>query len=89
MDLKKKQGGAKHWWLMSIILGTQEADIKRIMVHIQLGQIVHETLSWKIPNMNQGWLSGSGLEYLLASVRPWVQTPVQQQQKKKVGVSQW
>jgi hypothetical protein len=33
------------WWLISIILDTQEAEIRRIGVRRQLGQIVHETLS--------------------------------------------
>jgi hypothetical protein len=31
--------------LMPVILPTQEADIRKIMVQIQPGQIVHETLS--------------------------------------------
>jgi hypothetical protein len=34
-------------WLMPIILATQEADIRRIVVQSQPEQIVHETLSWK------------------------------------------
>jgi hypothetical protein len=32
---------------MSVILTTQEAEIRRIMVQSQPGQIVHETLSGK------------------------------------------
>jgi hypothetical protein len=36
---------AKCWWLMPIILTTQEAEIKRIVVQSQPRQIVHETLS--------------------------------------------
>jgi hypothetical protein len=32
-----------HWWLTPVILATQEAEIRRIVV--QLGQIVHKTLS--------------------------------------------
>jgi hypothetical protein len=35
-------------WLTSIILATQEAEIKKIAVWSQSRQIVHETLSWKI-----------------------------------------
>jgi hypothetical protein len=34
---------------MPVILATQEAEIRRIMVQSQLGQIVHETLSQKYP----------------------------------------
>jgi hypothetical protein len=32
------------WWLTPIILATQEAEIRRITVQRQFGQIVHETL---------------------------------------------
>jgi hypothetical protein len=40
-----KPGGVWCWWLTPVILATQEAESRRIMVRIQLGQIVHETLS--------------------------------------------
>jgi hypothetical protein len=36
---------ARHWWLTSVILATQEAEIRRIMVQSQSGQIVCETIS--------------------------------------------
>jgi hypothetical protein len=36
---------AGHWWLTSIIPATQEAEIRRIVVQGQPGQIVLETLS--------------------------------------------
>jgi hypothetical protein len=36
---------AGHQWLMPTILATEEAEIRRIMVQSQSGQIVHETLS--------------------------------------------
>jgi hypothetical protein len=42
---------AGHWWLTPIILTTQEAEIRRILVQSQPGQIVHETLSRK--NLSQ------------------------------------
>jgi hypothetical protein len=44
-----QEPGTRHWWLMSIILATQETEIKRIKVP-SLGQIVHETLSQKNPS---------------------------------------
>jgi hypothetical protein len=41
----KKLGVAKCRWLMPVILATQKAEIRRIMVHSQSGEIVRETLS--------------------------------------------
>jgi hypothetical protein len=42
---------ARHWWLMPIILATQEAKIRRI----QSGQIVLETLSRKNSSQKKSW----------------------------------
>jgi hypothetical protein len=39
----------EHWWLTSIILATQEAEVRRILVQSQPKQIVHKSLSEKIP----------------------------------------
>jgi hypothetical protein len=39
---------ARCQWPTSVILATQEAEIRRIAVRSQLGQIVHKTLSGKI-----------------------------------------
>jgi hypothetical protein len=42
---------SQHWWLMSGILGIQEAEIRRIKVQSQPGQTVHETLSLNYPTL--------------------------------------
>jgi hypothetical protein len=34
---------ARRWWLTPVILATQEAEIRRISVQGQTGQIIHET----------------------------------------------
>jgi hypothetical protein len=36
---------ARRWWFMPVILATQKAEIRRIMVQSQPEQIVPETLS--------------------------------------------
>jgi hypothetical protein len=56
---EKNRSLARHWWLTLVILATQEAEIRRIEVQSQPGQIVHETLSQKIPNTKKDWGSGS------------------------------
>jgi hypothetical protein len=43
----KLGGQARHWWFMSVILATQEAEIRRITIPSQPGEIVHVTLSQK------------------------------------------
>jgi hypothetical protein len=40
--------------LTLVILATQEAEIRRIVVQSQLGQTVHETLSQKNPSQKIG-----------------------------------
>jgi hypothetical protein len=35
------------WWFICIILATQEAEIRRVKVQSQSGQVIHKTLSQK------------------------------------------
>jgi hypothetical protein len=44
----EKRGRARHWWVMSIILATWEAEIWKIMFQGQPREIVHETPISKI-----------------------------------------
>jgi hypothetical protein len=50
---KKEEEEAECWWLIPIILATQEAKIKRITVQDQPKQIVLETLSQKHPTQRK------------------------------------
>jgi hypothetical protein len=45
--LSMKNKTARRWWLTAIILATQEAETRRIVVRSQPGQTVQETLSRK------------------------------------------
>jgi hypothetical protein len=47
----KMQNEGESQWLTSVIPATQEAEIRRIMVQSQPGQIVHESLSQKHPSL--------------------------------------
>jgi molybdopterin converting factor small subunit len=67
---------AWHFWFTPVILATQEAEIRRIVVQSHLWQIVPETLSQKYPSQKKGWGSGSRR-------RPWVQASVTSAKKKK------
>jgi hypothetical protein len=44
---------AEHLWFTPIILDTKEAEIRRINVRSQPGQIVFKTLSQKYPTQNK------------------------------------
>jgi hypothetical protein len=51
---------AGHQWLTPIILATQEAEIRMIILRSQPGQTVHETLSLKKKSFaKKDWGSGS------------------------------
>jgi hypothetical protein len=45
--------------LTPVILDTNEAEIRRIVIGSQPGHIVHKTLSQKKLNIRQGWWRGS------------------------------
>jgi hypothetical protein len=51
----KKHVSARCWWLMHIILATQEAEIRRIMVRSQPGQIVPRDPISNIPITKKDW----------------------------------
>jgi hypothetical protein len=53
MTVIKKTSKARHRWLTSIILATQEAEIGRIEVQSQPEQTVCETLSRKNPSQKR------------------------------------
>jgi hypothetical protein len=65
--LKEERGRRlrKSNWLTPIILDTQEAEIRRITVQSQAGQIVRETLSQKNPSQTKvsGVARGVGSEF--------------------------
>jgi hypothetical protein len=66
---------SRHWWLMPVILATQEAEIRRIMVWSQ-PRTNSSRDDFKKTHHVKGWLYDSRW-------RPWVQTLVLQNKKKK------
>jgi hypothetical protein len=68
---KKSITEARFLRLISIIPATQEAEIRKIKVQSQPGQIVHQTLSWKYPTENRdGEVAQVVKSASLASMRP-------------------
>jgi hypothetical protein len=63
--IRKGVPRAGHWWLTPVILTTQEAEIRRIVVQSQPRQIVLETLSQKNPLQKRtgGVAQGAGPEF--------------------------
>jgi hypothetical protein len=63
MDIAKMM--TERWWLTSVILATQEAEIRKIAVQSQPVQIVLKTLSQKILHKIRagGVAQGEGPEF--------------------------
>jgi hypothetical protein len=65
---------AGHQWLVPGILATWEAEVRRLTVWGQPGQIVHET---PMQSTSMDWRYGSSGRAPALSGKPWVQSPVQ------------
>jgi hypothetical protein len=69
---------ARCQWLRPVIPATQEAEIRKIVVQSQPGQIVHKTLSQKTPSPKRtgGVAQGIGPEFKSQYCTPYTQTCV-------------
>jgi hypothetical protein len=50
------------WWLTPVILATQVAEIRRIVVQSQPGQVFHKTLSQKNPSQKRDGRVAQGVD---------------------------
>jgi hypothetical protein len=71
------------WWLMLVSLATQEAEIRRIEVESQSGQIVLETLSQKYLTQNRAGRVAQVLKYLAIKCEALSSNPRTTKKKKK------
>jgi hypothetical protein len=76
----KKKSTARRQWLPPIILATQQAEIRRIMVQSQPGQIAHETLPRKNPSQKR---SGGVAQCVGHEFKPQYQKERKKERKKK------
>jgi hypothetical protein len=67
MFLSKRYVGARRWWLIPVILGSQEAETRRIVIQSQPWQIVLETLSQKNPSQKR---SGGVAQGVVSEFKP-------------------
>jgi hypothetical protein len=68
LAMHKIMYSSRRWWLTPLILATCEAEIRRILVWSQTGQIVCETLSWKNPSQKKA--GGVAQVSALSSIKP-------------------
>jgi hypothetical protein len=78
----KKVLGGRCWWLMPVILATQEAEIWKIVVWNQFQANSLQDPILKIPNTKQGWKNGSGGR--TPDYQVWAQTSVPPKKKKSL-----
>jgi DNA-directed RNA polymerase subunit N (RpoN/RPB10) len=83
-DLAKRHIQAGHWWLKPVILATWEAEIRRIKVQGQPGQIVHKIPSPKIIRKKKtDWRCYSSGRVPTLQVQSYEFKPQSYQKKKK------
>jgi hypothetical protein len=75
----KKTNSAGRWWLTPVILVTQEAEIRRIMVRSQPGQIVLQDPTSKTPNTKRGGGMAQGIG---PEIKPWYYKKTKQNKTK-------